>query len=107
MIIIAGTYQPVEFLRLTSLSPDQLMFQWKPVSPECSSITYQISPSNCGNCNSDTQQNNATCSTPQLSDTPITCVFSVLSMACGNTFNDSLVATLKGNVLIVHIIVKW
>ena len=68
------------------------------MAPGCPSIQYSITALNCGECVYNYTTSNATCSIPRLGTTFSICTFSIQSTACSNSFNDSLEATLKGNV---------
>ena len=90
-----GLFKPIDYIRLVSVSPGQLVFKWSPV---CPLIQYSISTSNCGECVYNNTTSNATCSIPQLGTTSSICTFSIQSAVCSNSFNDSLEVTIKGNV---------
>ena len=102
--IIVGPYQqaPGE-VTLTDARPDQLIFNWSQIDPNCSAVQYQYT-SNCGSCSLATPTSTlASCYDLQLSTTAIgNCTFSVRSKICGFTGPSSnpITVTLKGSYVV-------
>ena len=79
-----GELSPPTNVSLTEVSPYQLVFNWMPVTHNCSSITYNIiSSTGCGDCPTRVNDTNANCLIePLIPSEKRRCVFGVRAFLC-------------------------
>ena len=83
--MFADQLSPPRNISIT-ISPDQLIFIWSPVTHNCSAITYNIiSAPDCGNCQSTTNSTSATCIIQRLvPNEERICTVRVQAIVCDN-----------------------
>ena len=62
---------------------DNFNLTWSRVDSDCLSVHYNILASNCDSCPTTTNQANVTCTNTSTDNS--TCVFTIKTVACGNT----------------------
>ena len=83
----------------------QITFTWSSVTPECTTIQYNILTSNCGSCPTTTNHTTVTCTdVPTAADNATTCTFAIQAMNCEiimGKFSKPITVLLRGNSLMM------
>ena len=70
------------YISKVGFHPNQLIFQWNLVAPDCPAVHYNILASNCGSCPTTTNHTNVTCTEVPTNDS--ICTFAVQTVVCGS-----------------------
>ena len=103
MLFIAP-YPPPNDGHLAEATPEQLMFQWSPIDPNCQIIQYRITAVNCGTCPNTTFHTSVTCR-GVIADGRL-CSFAIQAVVCNNIASNmslNVQVILKGKYIIVYI----
>ena len=91
VVVTAGPLPPPNNVHVSvaNFVSGELTFTWSSVLPHCSSISYNISASNCGNCPTNTTKTTVTCTDAPTWSNDTLCTFAVQTILCGTIVGNS------------------